>query len=351
MQRLRAALRRLFRLADGDDFGGPLWRLFSDVRPLKRITAHDFRGEGMRGCGFFNVKHPLPVQANVQALRDLGANHARVWLVAEWTGSAYVLPGGQLARMETGLGWLQRAGLHAVVCMGIPAEQEPWDAQRRAAFAALWGSLARRWRRRTVVAAFDLLNEPDPVRTADNHAWRVQQVHAAYTAAAQAIRAADPNRVLVYQCLQGYPPWFADMPPLPFPNSVPSLHSYLPHELTHQNTAAWNAGTWRDAEVQAYGPQQRAALLDSLRGAHQWLQHHGLPLYVGEFSCVNWAAGAPQYIADSLAEFRQAGWSWSYHDWRAWPGWDAEAVPHGRGQFTRRSDAPIVTLLRAAMLR
>ncbi len=83
--------------------------------------------------------------------------------------------------------------------------------------------------------------------------------------------------------------------------------------------------------------------------------HHfwQLPVYLGEFSCVNWAPGdaAARYVADSIEMFEGLGWSWAYHAWRSWPGWDAEAVPHGRGTHRRSHDAPLVSVLRRALAR
>jgi hypothetical protein len=74
---------------------------------------------------------------------------------------------------------------------------------------------------------------------------------------------------------------------------------------------------------------------------------HQVPIYVGEFSCVRWAPGrsAYAYIADCLEIFTACGWSWTYHEFRGWPGWDAEIDSPDPNVITRSPSAPIMRLL------
>ncbi len=47
---------------------------------LRRITADSFRNGGMRGCNAQELRNPPMAAADWDALAELGANHARVWL-------------------------------------------------------------------------------------------------------------------------------------------------------------------------------------------------------------------------------------------------------------------------------
>ena len=78
---------------------------------------------------------------------------------------------------------------------------------------------------------------------------------------------------------------------------------------------------------------------------------HDVPIYVGEFSCVRWApnASAQRWVADCLALFTKFSWSWTYHEFRGWPGWDAEIDSADPSASTRSIDAPVMHSLRRVM--
>jgi hypothetical protein len=50
-----------------------------------------------------------------------------------------------------------------------------------------------------------------------------------------------------------------------------------------------------------------------------------------------------------VALFNRNGWSWAYHEFRAWHGWDAEIAAQGRDARQRSVDAPVLRALRAGL--
>jgi hypothetical protein len=52
----------------------------------------------------------------------------------------------------------------------------------------------------------------------------------------------------------------------------------------------------------------------------------GVPIYIGEFSAVRWAPApdAARWLLDVINLLEARGWSWSYHAFREWNGWDLE---------------------------
>lgn len=258
----------------------------------------------------------------------------------------------------------ERAGLAAVLVPDLDADPASplWsDAAHAGAFVCAWASLARGLRAADTVAGFDLLNEPNPP-------WpdgRIGSSSALWEALARralhAIRVEDPDVPVVLEGVAGgsvmgllaSERW--DDPAL-----VYSLHFYTPHEITHQRVSPrWPRslsypnddprslqGTW------AYpGPWNRERLRAELAGAAARARLDRRPLYVGEFSCVRWAPGdsAARYVADCLALFGEFGWSWTYHEFRGWPGWDAETTGDGVLTGPRRADAPVMRRLREAL--
>ena len=73
-------------------------------------------------------------------------------------------------------------------------------------------------------------------------------------------------------------------------------------------------------------------------------------MWVGEFSVIRWAPGAARWLDDSIGIFEKHGWSWLYHCYGEWNGWnptfaadDPSSNQRDRGKVTDRLEA----LLRA----
>ena len=56
-----------------------------------------------------------------------------------------------------------------------------------------------------------------------------------------------------------------------------------------------------------------------------------------------------RYISDSLAYFEAQGWSWTYHEFRGWHGWDAEMDSEVKTATSRSDSSSILQLLRNEM--
>lgn len=72
----------------------------------------------------------------------------------------------------------------------------------------------------------------------------------------------------------------------------------------------------------------KAWLANDMQPALDYSREHGVPVFVGEFSCVRWAPGdtAVNYLRDAIDLFEERGWNWTYHAFREWPGWSLEHV-------------------------
>jgi hypothetical protein len=260
----------------------------------------------------------------------------------------------------------ERAGLDVVLVPERGAEpssplwQQGGLGAEGLAFAEAWAQLARDLRDADAVAGLDLLNEPNPP-------WpdgRIGSSAAIWDALARrvvaAIRAEDAGVPVVLEGVAGGGP--QGVPVLGAWRDaalVYSLHFYLPHEITHQGVSArWPRAvrypTDDDTPLRGTpahpGPWNRERLQRELAGAAARGQRDGVHVHVGEFSCVRWAPGdsAARYVGDCLSLFAEFGWSWSYHEFRGWPGWDAETTGAGLHPVPRRADAPVMRLLREA---
>lgn len=289
-----------------------------------------------------------------QAMEDMvatGANIARCFVaVTRVAGSnTYTLKPGELTKLDTTVARAARMHYYVIPALeldpsfngghgnadlwgptSLGANQGLADSfvQRQQSVLVLWQFLARRYKKSTEVGGYDLWNEP---RGLYNYAlylrWQKQ--------ISDSIRAIDPNHVIIIECLHN--DMFAMM--LPFADTfyVYSPHGYSSLHITHQgvpgagekvsNIYPANSGT---ANLPApWGITQLSAQHDNVRTL---ANRFHVPVFAGEFSCINWAPinssgewTSTKWVDDNISLLEAEGWSWAYHTWRGdYIGWEAE---------------------------
>lgn len=322
---------------------------------LAMLTREGFAQ--MRGFNSFDASRGTFVPESMATLRATGANHARVWFSPELErtsgGPVYLVPVQQINRLKAAAAYCEPLGLRLVlVCQVRHPSEFPWgDDARMTAFVDMWIALAREFTGAGVIAGFDLMNEPTTREhpaagatwTAEDYAQVQRDWRSLALACVGAIRAVDPDRICVYQMgLGGDPSQFEGGLPLPFLNVWESAHVYHPHSYTHQHA---HTEVPTGLEYLPYTDADRATLLASQERMARWADRHGRGVYYGEFSATRYAPGASEYVRDVVAFAAARGWPWSYHDWRGWPGWDAE-LTGPPGTHERSATAPTLTVLR-----
>ena len=299
-----------------------------------------------------------------------GARLVRLFVPWHWQAHAarYALLPALRAALAVALRDAHAAGLSTVLVGEFETAPNPplWgDTKRRTAFAEGWRELALELSGIPGVAGFDLLNEPNPPWSDGTVASARAEWLSVATAAIQAIRQQDSSVPIVFEGIGGgQAVGLKALQPLAYSGIVYSLHFYTPHALTHQHVSPrWqrsirypdpDEAALRDTDAHP-GPWHAARLLRELQDAINFQQQVDLPLFVGEFSCVRWAPGASalNYLRDCIQIFNSQRWSWAYHEFRGWPGWDAEINSHTRSLQVapndRSADAPVMRLLRQQM--
>lgn len=325
------------------------------AQPMRPLRADDFRRAGRRGVGLGPLRTGIRAERDYEALQTLGVDHVRVFVHVDRDGSTdrFLIDDEQLRVLDAMLASLEQRGIYLVLTASFQADEASalWRSDRlQAAAVDAWRGLAQRLKGRAVVAGFDLVNEPVPpglsfsIRQARWMDLAVEMI--------EAVRAVDPGRVLIVEAApNALPEAFDHVTPLPFDGLVYSVHSYMPMNFTHQTVMTEfpqprsYPGHAQEAKTAA---QELTASLDHLR---RFTQRHDVPLYVGEFSAVRWApdGSAARYVQDAIAQFNRHGWSWAYHEFRTWHGWDPEMPAHGREARPRRGDAPVLQVLRAGL--
>jgi len=315
----------------------------------KILSASYFQQNSLRG---FNVEsNPKLTENDYADLAQSGAKLVRIQITIKKCQDCtyYVISPIDFDMAKKVIKYGNKYGFHVIIAVGTSDggnQSEYWQDSN------LWNSIAQNWRAIALafkneqgVAGYDLINEPVPhqLGISSNYIWTNLANQLIET-----IRTIDPEHAIIVEVA----PWdlpssFSDFKPLPYKNLVYSVHMYDPHELTHQtlenikNTTIYpgivNGVLWNKAKLSA-----------ALEPVRRFSRTYNVPIYVGEFSCIRFAQkqSASRYIKDLIDIFDKEGWSWTYHQYRGWTGWDAEVDSENQYITLHSSTAPIFMLLK-----
>ncbi|MHB1156723.1 MAG: cellulase family glycosylhydrolase [Phycisphaerales bacterium] len=197
---------------------------------------------------------------------------------------------------------------------------------------------------RDCVYGYDLYNEPTQTSypSAPPANWRPLAIQIIKEIRQVEIDNNQPNpNWIIYE--PGY--WndtlpYADLQPLSDEKVIYSIHFYDAYHYTHQGV--WNNATYDptgyasnpadnpvDYPGEANGQYWDKTYMDGgdptgLALVDQFQSRYLVPVFVGEFSAVRWAPGAAAWLADVSDLLNQRRWSWCYHAYREWYGWNLE---------------------------
>ena len=202
-------------------------------------------------------------------------------------------------------------------------------------FVWFWERIAEAFAPRAdAIYGYDLMNEPCHLSPAIEGGDLVGLMERT----ARAIRKFDRDTPVVVESMHGDPSWFKSLSALDLDNVIYSVHSYYPHDFTHQGIYDENAEVckWPD-ESRGWN---REFILKGLKPVIDFQKEHSCRILVGEFSAVAWAEGADQYLRDSISIFEELGWDWIYHEYREFRGWNVEIEALSRGRNARTVPSP-----------
>lgn len=344
--RMRSDLRAAELVLGLQQVTGRVW--FDDVR-----VGIGRRAEGRRRERRF-TGHQVPrlrgvmygTETSEKDIRDLaewGANHIRLQInwtpmkqAEEWAADLDRYDEWlerALPEIDRGIDLCEKYGLLVNLDLHTPPGGRSeggvcrmfTDEAARDKLVEVWQRLARRYRGRKAVWAYDLMNEPvEPPAGADGVSWADLFVRTT-----RAIRRIDPGKPVIYEPGPwGGPDGFDQVGPLPIDRVIYSLHMYRPHRFTHQGVRDNPAGVRYPGRV---GGQRwdRERLREAIRPAIDFQQTFNVHIYVGEFSAARWApdGSAHRYLRDCISLFEEYGWDWAYHAYREWHGWSVEHGP------------------------
>lgn len=260
-------------------------------------------------------------------VRELGLNHVRVpfgyWLLEDDAAPGKYLATGW-AWLDRVVTWSEQAGIYCVLDLhGAPGGQSDaehtgqkgrnalWrDPKLIKRTTDLWEAIARRYKGRSSIAAFDLLNEPmgapgnEPIATIQ-------------LALAEAVHRGDPQRIVIledgYRGLDKLP-----KPPGKFRDSL-AVSAHVYPTMQKEGTPELHEAFFRE----------KPAVFE------RELKRIDAPLYLGEWSIIQEKSGGEAMMRRYLEEFDRRGWSWA-----VWIYKQANRNPvHGYWGFYRNTKA------------
>jgi len=241
-------------------------------------------------------------EADIQAIARLGFNSVRLpfnaKLLEDGEAPCVYRPEGW-AVLDQALAWCERNGVYVILDLHAvpggqsrltpsdpgPREQMIWSsAEARRRTVALWRAIAERYRERTIVAAYDLINEPLPPRGKESMLYELT------TQIVAAIREVDPYHLIV---VEG--------------GRFSSDFSMFPGPVSGNQMYGFHMYTW-------FG-DNRAEAFANLRSV---TQSHGVPLWAGEFGENDYEtiASTVRMYADPANEITGG---WSFWPWKKVP--------------------------------
>lgn len=193
---------------------GYMWRLFGPVSSPRRIEAMiaDLVGDARAAEFWVRFRDVFVAEADIAAMAAAGFDHVRVAINSRvvMDDDGRPLADG-FALIDRLVDWCRTHRLWVVLDLhGAPGGQTGTNiddspngrpelfeqAHYRERTIALWTTIAERYRDETVVAGYDLLNEPIPDDYQHRYADHLAQLYRDLTAA---IRAVDPDHLIMYE--------------------------------------------------------------------------------------------------------------------------------------------------------
>lgn len=308
---------------------GYMWK-FEPGGPLSGRQIEAFVDDlvGPARCAQFwtRFRDGYITEADIERVAQEGLNHIRIAVNARGvlTDSGELLEDG-FALIDRCIDWCRAHGLYVVLDLhGAPGGQTGTniddsprglpdlftDPAYPPLTVELWRAIATRYRHETVVAGYDLLNEPLPNEYQQLYADELVELYAQLTAA---IRSVDPDHLIIYEGTHWSTNWDIF-------------------------TEVWDANSMLQCHKYWSPPD-----LPSVRRYLERGQELGLPVYMGETGENNL-----DWMQVAFELYEHCGMSWNLWPWKkletvtspcsvdAPPGWDA-VVAYARGQGPKPS--------------
>lgn len=194
------------------------------------------------------------------------------------------------------------------------------ESESQQTLVTVWQMIATRYKDKTNVVGFDVLNEP---AHQNNVASGLKDWNDLAEQLVQTIRATGATQIIYLEPRYGNPALFKSLKTSLISDSTVhySFHSYFPTKFRNQGFGGRPIN-----QVYPKGNFNKVALATSVNGAVKFGKKHKVKVICGEFAAPRWAPknSSFRYLRDYIGIFEKNKWSWGYHAWRESDAWSVE---------------------------
>lgn len=275
---------------------GYMWGFGDEMASPRQIEARIEHLVGPERAAEFwtTFRARYVTEADIALIADWGFDHIRLPINSRGViadDGSFLEEG--FAHIDRAIDWCERHGLWVLLDLhGAPGGQtgtniddspngEPelfMDERYRALTVRLWAEIARRYRSRTTVLGYDLLNEPLPNEWHERFAGDLVALYAELTAA---VRSVDPDHLIMYEGTRWATDW-SIFDSVGDDNAVLQFHRY-----------------WCTPD--------RSSIEEYLEARERL----GLPIYMGEGG-----ENTPEWIYSATRLYERHGIGWNFWPWK-----------------------------------
>jgi aryl-phospho-beta-D-glucosidase BglC (GH1 family) len=296
----------------------------------------------LRGIYVGDSPEPIQEEDIARLKEDLGLTCIRHGFEAVWLSDEEreVYHEEGFRRLQDMLDWCGRYDIHCIMDLHNAlgrlggGDSRLWkQTYFQDRFVRLWEEIVRRFQDHPAVAAWELINEPEPPDE-DFAVW-----NRLYQRTVDTIRRIDPYHTIIVDSI-GYarPQNLRGLAKSADDNIVYSFHNYQPgpyhcqkrRELADQSTYYYpghiphrrpRRGQALDFDLAHYEPSEaqfwnRSELAQEMEDAIAFRDRYDVPIFCGEFGCVS---DVPEmtdavYLMDEISFFHEQGFHWTLYN-------------------------------------
>ena len=252
----------------------------------------------------------LSDEATYENIKRQGFDHIRIPIDFRriYSSETKTFDENEIAKIDNILDLVEKSGLYATIDYHGWYENSPRDAAQKDMFLTIWGLVAERYKDRSELISFELMNEPGIKE------MTVNEHNALQAEAIEVIRKTNPTRLIICAAPDGNQPWLLKDLVLPEDdkNLAVAVHIYHPADFTHQGF------TWagREAGVQVrLNEQGMEELMWNVNETQKFIDNTDIPVILNEFG-LNLALAtredSSKYLSILTSFCQKNGIPWTY---------------------------------------
>jgi glucan 1,3-beta-glucosidase len=278
-----------------------------DQYTMEQVLSQRF-GEAAKDRLMDTYRRNYITERDFRIIRSFGMNVVRLpilYTLLEDDDHPFQLKPDAWVHIDRAINMAEAEGIYTILDLhGAPGGQNPWhhcgradqnklwgDEQNKRRTIWLWQQLAKRYRGRSAVAGYDLLNEP--------YTAPKEELRKLALALYRAIREVDADHIVIFPALGDGFGFYGDPKGRGLRNVAFTTHFYP------------GFFGWGEPTVETHTKWLT-------EGVHEWqrrVQASGVPFLVGEFNPVLRAAGGAEMTARAFDIYASFGWAatmWTY---------------------------------------